>query len=169
MSYKDNPLNSIEMLPKICEVLDSFGVEYSIHKDPEDYPYLNEYDVCIGVTNPTGGETLYIAVQDEFCGEFIMGFGSWHTHYLGYAFGYEYLAEDIRKILSGEIAVLSVRIKNGWEILDLMNVDENLTQKLDDLKEPYREKFKELGGIIKILWWDTPKNVEYNVRSGGHI
>lgn len=83
MTNQNDSLNAFETLPKIYEILDSFGVEYSVHKDPEDYPYLGEYDVCIGVSNPTGGETLCIAVQDEFCGEFIMGFGSGDKTILG--------------------------------------------------------------------------------------
>ena len=166
MTNQNDPLNAFEMLPKIYEILDSFGVEYSVHKDPEDYPYLAEYDICIGVSNPTGGETLYIAVQDWVCGEFIMGFGIWHMHYLGYVFGYEYLVRDMRKILSGETAILFVCIKNDWKILDSISAGDSLTEKLDDLGEPYLEKLKELGGVIKTFWWDTSKNTEYNVRNG---
>ena len=168
MTNQNDPLNAFEMLPKIYEILDSFGVEYSVHKDPEDYPYLGEYDVCIGVPNPTGGETLYIAVQDKFCGEFIMGFGRWHTHYLGYVFGYEDIVKDIRELLSGETAILSVYIKNGWEIMNSLNTGDSLTEKLDELREPYLEKLKELGGVIRTFWWDTSKNEEYSVRNGGN-
>lgn len=166
MTNQNDPLNAFEMLPKIYKILDSFGVEYSIHKKPEDYPYLGEYDVCIGVPNPTGGETLYIAVEDEFCGEFIMGFGRCHTHYLGYVFGYEDIAKDIRELLSGETAIMSVYIKNGWEIMNSLNTGDSLTKKLDELREPYLEKLKELGGVIRTFWWDTSRNTEYSVRNG---
>ncbi|MCM1023328.1 MAG: hypothetical protein NC395_04640 [Prevotella sp.] len=171
MSYQNpnDPLNNtMDTFPKICEILDGFGAEYSIHKDPEDYPYLGEYDVCIGVSNPTGGETLYIALQNGFCGEFILGFGKWHTHYLGYLYGYENISGDIRKILSGETAVMSVSIKSGWEILELINKGDCLEEKFNGLHGQYREKLEELGGTVKTFWWDTSKNACFNVRNGGN-
>lgn len=145
------------------------GYEVSVYSNSdEDYDYLEDNDLMLVVKNPYCDETLDI----ELAGEFSLFFAGWHTHYFTYEYDYEEMKKDIMGLLKGDMGALIVETSEGWLGSSLCkdNVS-HLTDEIQLLKNSFHhgetvDKFKRLGGRIKIVYWNPTDTISFDVVPG---
>lgn len=145
------------------------GYEVSVYSNSDEgYDYLEDNDLMLVVKNPYCDETLDI----ELAGEFSLFFAGWHTHYFTYEYDYEEMKKDIMGLLKGDMGALIVETSEGWLGSSLCKDDvSHLTDEMQLLKNSFHhgetvDKFKQLGGRIKIVYWNPTDTISFDVVSG---
>lgn len=145
------------------------GYEVSVYSNSDEgYDYLEDNDLMLVVKNPYCNETLDI----ELAGEFSLFFAGWHTHYFTYEYDYEEMKKDIMGLLKGDMGALIVETAEGWLGSSLCKDDvSHLTDEMQLLKNSLHhgetiDKFKRLGGRIKIVYWNPTDTISFDVVSG---
>lgn len=145
------------------------GYEVSVYSNSDEgYDCLEDNDLMLVVKNPYCEETLDV----ELAGEFSLFFAGWHTHYFTYEYDYEEMKKDIMGLLKGDLGALTVETSEGWLGSSLCKEDvSHLTDEMELLKNSFHhaetvDKFKRLGGRIKIVYWNPTDTLSFDVVSG---
>lgn len=145
------------------------GYEVSVYSNSDEgYDYLEDNDLMLVVKNPYCDETIDI----ELAGEFSLYFAGWHTHYSPYEYDYGEMKNDIMGLLKGDMGALIVETSEGWLGSSLCRDEvSHLTDEMQLLKNSFHhgetvDKFKRLGGCIKIVYWNPTDTLSFDVVSG---
>lgn len=132
-------------------------IEHNCYED--DYEYLAENECVLEIVSPNNFENLFIELSDEF----IMTFGDWHTHYIPYENGYQYMKNDIFSLVNGECGLLSIYIDGKIYSSSLLYKKSTSLFKLEDIINMIESDGTQIpliegrSIVIEIIYWDGSK------------
>lgn len=152
----------VERLGAVCNLLESLGCQYTVHRNDEDeFSFLKDGEVSVKIPNPYTERTMFIDFRDEislFFGE------EWHCHY-SYKEDFRELCETVRGIMNNELCSVGRFSEDGHQCGgclgaksdDFIKLGEYYAQPVSRLIEEYKEAWSKNDENIEVhfLYWHT--------------
>ena len=153
-------INPVSKEKEILSIFKEFNPK-SFSLNDKGYEWLEEGSKCIVICNPFYDKNIEIVLEDK-C-EFTLYFSVHHSHYAEYQSDYEYMIENIKKILNNQRGVCAVfNSKGEWSgscFVETDDKDKSVDEILGYIYES-KEYFKKLLPDCKIEFnfWEPQNN-----------
>lgn len=97
---------------RLAELLQNLrNLQTTIHTGEEEgYEYLEGGSVCIEADNPSGGDPLFIDLEDGFT----VTLGEWEAYYEADEEDWKLLTEELNRLLQNEMYTVVVYCRDAW-------------------------------------------------------
>lgn len=153
-----------EIAEDICCLLDELSVKYKIYgKDDNEFSYLEENELSIGISNPYVSHAIFINLQREIS----LFFADWHAHYCYDEADFSEFCETLAAILKNTVCSASVflgedRKWNGSVLAEKSNVESKPPEEAFAgnriMAQVYREQWEKNGGEVRFVFWNPKYN-----------